>query len=87
MAVGVVTGDSIFQPENLRDAEIAAKNVSVIFAGETVIALLALAEQALFRGEERTATVDFDAATLEDDATAFVGGLPDEAFELFCLRW
>ena len=79
MAVRVVAGDSIFQPENLRDAEKAAKNVGIVFASESVIALLALAEQALFGGEQGSAAVDVDAAAFEDDAAAFVDGLPNEA--------
>src|SRR5260370_37848287 len=40
MAMRVVAGDAIFQPENLRDAEIAAEDVGVVFAGESMIALL-----------------------------------------------
>jgi hypothetical protein len=34
VAVGVVACDSIFQPEYLCDAEIAAEDVRVIFAGD-----------------------------------------------------
>src|SRR6266404_611581 len=83
MAVRVVAGDSIFQPENLGDSEIAAEDVSVIFAGESVIALLALAEQAFFGGEQGAAAVDVDAAAFEHDAAALVDGLPGEALELF----
>src|ERR1700682_1423546 len=81
MAMRVVTGDAIFQPEDLRDAEVAAEDVGVIFTGESVIALLALAEQALFGGEQGTAAVDVDAAAFEDHTAALVDGLPGEAFE------
>ena len=77
MAVGVVAGDAVFQPENLRDAEIAAKDLRVIFASEAGIALLRFAEQAFFGGEQGAAAVDVDAAAFEDDAAAFVHGLPD----------
>ncbi len=57
--------------------------MGVIFAGESVITLLALAEQAFFGGEQGAAAVDVDAAAFEHDAAAVVNGLPDEAPEFF----
>src|SRR3984893_17795268 len=83
MAVRIVPGDSIFQPKNLSDAEIAAEGVVLIFASESVVALSALAEQALFSGEQGTAAVYFDAATLEDYAVALVRRLPRRSLQLF----
>ena len=40
MAVGVVTGDSILQPENIGHAEIFAEDLRVILFGETRISFL-----------------------------------------------
>ena len=80
MAMGIVASDSIFQPQDLRDAEIAAENVRVILASESVVTLLALAEQAFFGGEQGTPAVDVDAAAFENDSTAVVERLPSRSF-------
>src|SRR6202158_912977 len=76
MAVGVVTGDSIFQPKNICHAETFAEHLRVILFCETRISLLHLALQALFRGEKRSAAVHVDAATFQHHPPAFVFRLP-----------
>src|SRR5256714_1133718 len=83
MAVGIVASDAVLEPQNLRDAQIAAENVRVIFACETVVALLALAEQAFLGGEQGAAPVLIDAATLEHHATTMMHGLPNAALQFF----
>ena len=80
MTVGVVAGNSIFQPKNICDAEVFTKHFGVILFGESRISFLNFAEQAFFRGEERSPTVHIDAAAFEDHAAAFVLRLPDAAF-------
>ena len=40
MAVGVVAGDSILQPENIGHAEVFAEDLRVILFGEPRISLL-----------------------------------------------
>src|SRR5438876_8957626 len=80
MAVGVIAGDSIFQPENVYYAKVFAKDFGVILFGESRISFLNFAEQAFFRGKKRPAAVDVNAAAFEDHAAAFVPRLPDAAF-------
>ncbi len=72
MAVSVVAGDAVFQPENICDAEIVLENFGVVFAGEAGIAFLRFAEKAFFRGEQRAAAVHIDAAAFQNDAPPFV---------------
>ena len=82
VAVGVIAGDSIFQPKNICDAKVFAKNVGVIVFGESGIAFLNFAEQAFFGGEKRSTAVHVDAAAFEDYAAALVLWLPDAPFQL-----
>ena len=77
VAVSVVSGDAVFEPEDIGDPEIFAEDVCVIFFGETGVSLLRFAEETFFSGEESAAAVDVDAATFEDDAAAFVLWLPE----------
>ena len=48
MAVGVVTGDTVFQPQNIAHAEIVAEDLLIIAFGEAGIALLNFALQTFF---------------------------------------
>src|SRR6267154_780278 len=79
MAVSVVAGDSIFQPQNIRDAKIFAEDLRVVFFRETWISFLHFAQQTLFRGEQRSAAVDIDATAFQDHAAAFVNRPPHAA--------
>src|SRR5438046_8547890 len=78
--MGVIAGDSIFQPKNICDAKVFAKNVGVIVFGESGIAFLNFAEQAFFGGEKRSTAVHVDAAAFADYAAALVLRLPDAPF-------
>ncbi len=50
VAVGVVAGDSVFQPKNIRHAEIFAEDLRVVFFPESRISFLLFAEQTFFCG-------------------------------------
>ena len=68
VAVGVVAGDAAVHPEHLVDAEVVAEDALQLIAAEAGVALLDLAEQALFGGEQDAGSVGVDAAAFEDDA-------------------
>ncbi len=76
MAVSVVTGDPLLQPENVGHAEVLTEDLRVVLLCESRISFLDFAEQTFFRGEQCSAAVDIDAATLQHHTPAFVFRLP-----------
>ena len=67
VAVGIVAGDAAIEPEHLIDAEIIVKDLLQLLAADAGIALLHLAEQALFRGEQDARAVGVDGAAFEHE--------------------
>jgi hypothetical protein len=72
VAVGVVPGDAVLQPEDVGYAEVVAKEFFIVEFGEAGIAFLNLALQALFGGEERAQAVGVDRATFKHNTAAVV---------------
>src|SRR5579863_6894270 len=65
MAVGVVAGDATAEPDDLIDAEVVVERALELLAAHAGIALLDVAEQAFFRGEQSAGAVDVDGAAFE----------------------
>src|ERR1700721_2750783 len=76
VAVRVIPGDSIFQPENVRYSKIVLEDFCIVFAREPWIALLRLAEKTFLCGEQRASTVYVDAPPFEHAAPPFVHWFP-----------
>ncbi len=68
VAVGVVSGDSAIQPDDVRCAEPAFEQRFDLAPFETGISLLHDAEQALLGRQQRPGSVDVDRAALQNDA-------------------
>ncbi len=68
VAVRVVAGNAALQPDDLLDAKIIGKNFFHVLARESRVALLHIAEQAFFGGDQCAASIDVDAAALQNDA-------------------
>jgi len=62
VAVGVVAGDAAVEPEDLVNAEVVGENLLKLLTGESGVALLDLAEEALFGGEQDALAVGVDGA-------------------------
>src|SRR5689334_19839605 len=77
MAMGVVTLDSVAEPENVVDAEIIGQNLFHLLPGEVWIARLDRTEEAFFGGHDPTVAVDVDTAALEYDGR-FPGAFANE---------
>ena len=87
VAVGVVAGAALVEPEDLFDAEVVVEGPFEVLAGfgfgaEAGVALLDFGEEALFGGEEEAGAVGVDAAAFEDEAVGFAGWEFDLGFEL-----
>jgi hypothetical protein len=87
VAVGVVAGAALVEPENFFDAEVFVEGLFEVFAGfgfgaEAGVALLNFGEETLFGGEEEAGAVGVDAAAFEDEAVGFSGWEFDLGFEL-----
>jgi hypothetical protein len=65
VAVGIVAHDSAIEPDGLVDTEIVVKDALKLLAADARIALLHLAQMALFGGEQRPCAVDVDGAAFE----------------------
>ena len=80
MTVGVVSGNSAFQPNHFSYAKTVGEKPLQLFAANSRISLLYMAQQTLFGGEQSSAAVYVDAAAFQHDATAiavdFKFGLP-----------
>ena len=68
VAVRVVAGDAATQPDHLIDAEIIVKGALQLLAAHAGIALLHLAQQAFFGGEQNSRAVHVDRSAFEHDA-------------------
>ncbi len=66
MAVGVVAGDPMSEPQDARDAEVFAENLFEVQASETGVARLNGTEQALFRGEHHAGAIYINASSFKD---------------------
>jgi len=91
VAVGVVAGAALVEPENLFDAEVVVEGLLEVLAGfgfgaQAGVALLNFGEEALFGGEEEAGAVGVDAAAFEDEAVGLGFGIfgvgVDLGFEL-----
>ncbi len=88
VAVGVVAGDALVEPEDFLDAEEIGEGFFDAVAGEVGVTLLDFGEEAFFGGEDAAVAVDVDGAAFEDEALEFadvifaVGGEAGE-FEIF----
>ena len=74
VAVGVVAEDAAPQPDGVRRAQVVGKGLFVVHARHVRIALLHLAEQAFFGGEDGARAVDVDRSAFEDDAVSSESG-------------
>ena len=74
VAVRVVAEDAAAEPDRVRRAEVVGENFFVVFARHAGVALLHLAEQAFFGGEDGAASVDVDGAAFEHDAGVVTSG-------------
>ena len=79
VAVGVVAGNAAPEPDDLADAQVVGKYLLELRAGRAGIALLDVAEQALFRGEEGSAAVDINAAAFQYDRSRFAFDLQNRS--------
>jgi hypothetical protein len=68
VAVGIVAGDTVAEPENVGGTEIIAQDIFDFGAGHPGIARLDRAEEALFGGEQGAAAIHVNAAAFEDYA-------------------
>jgi hypothetical protein len=87
VAVGVVAGAAFVEPENLFNAQVGVEGLLEVLAGggfvaEAGVALLDVAEEALFGGEQEAGSVGVDAAAFEDEAVGAAFGEEDLGFDL-----
>jgi hypothetical protein len=80
VAVGVVAGAALVEPEDFFDAEVGLKGLFEVFSGfgfgaEAGVAFLNFGEEALLSGEEEAGAVGIDAAAFEDQAVGFGFGI------------
>src|SRR5208283_484588 len=68
VSMGVVPMDAFAQPDHVRRAQVFGEDLLVIFAGHSRVALLHLAKQAFFGGEQSAASIHVNRAAFEDDA-------------------
>ena len=68
MAVGVVAGDTVAEPEDVGGAEVIAEDGFNLIARHSGIARLDRAEKAFFGGEQGAAAIYVNAAAFQDDA-------------------
>jgi len=66
VAVGIVAGDAVAEPEDMTYAEVVAQHALDLRAVQMGIAVGI--QQARFRGQQGAAAVDFDRAAFEHDA-------------------
>ena len=69
VAVRIVADDTAAKPDGLVYAEIVAEAALKLCAADAGVPLLHLAQQALFRCEQRSCPVNVDGTAFEDDAT------------------
>ena len=73
MAVGVVAGDPVAQPDDVGRAQGVGKDAVVFLAAHAGVAALGfLVEEALLRGQQSSAAVHVDAATFQHDGLTLV---------------
>ena len=76
MAVRVVAGNSLSQPQHVGHSQILAENAGNFLTAETRVAdLRQRIEQALFRGQQRAPPVDVDAAAFQNKPPAVYHGI------------
>ena len=72
VAVRVVAGDALAQPDDVADAQIIGEHLLQPRAVEARVAALDLAQQALLGGQQAAPAVDVDGASFHDDAAELV---------------
>ncbi len=70
MAVGIISGDSVPQPERVGAPEIIAENLFHIFPCEPRVARLDVAQQAFFGCQNGTRAIHVDTAALQHNVPA-----------------
>src|ERR1700684_2377618 len=65
MSVSVIAGTSTIQPDHLFDAEIFSEGLLQLLAAHAWIALLHIAQEALFGGEQDALAVGVDRSALQ----------------------
>src|SRR5207249_9979560 len=82
---------SDLQPEHLADAKIIGEYFFQVGARKGRVALLYIAEQTFFRGQQESFAIDLDAAAFQDDADTIYFGRSEEhtselqsRFDLVC---
>ena len=75
VAVSVIAENAASQPDGVRRAEVIGKRFFVVHACHVRIALLHLAQQAFFGGQNRTRAVDVNRSAFEHDALPAGNGM------------
>ncbi len=76
VAVRIVARDAVFEPQNVRYAEVVAEDRRQFLARDAGISRLDRTEKALLGGEHRSEAVDVDAAAFQNDAAPAINGQP-----------
>src|SRR3989449_4524625 len=70
MAVGIIAGDAVLEPQDVFGAQVVAEDLAQVLAAEPRVASLHGTEEAFFGGEQSSAAVDVDTSAFENDAPA-----------------